>query len=92
MGNDRDQRPVAVPHVGGVLGIGPDLSCAGIGPLDGTRVRVAGLYGGGSHTTTADGWRVEVIFDADVTPLRAAGSGQTLAVATSGDVTLWPRG
>ena len=159
MGNDRDQwRPVAVLHVGGVLGVGfaphpesgadlllvasaagrgvydagtgarlardrdedagypdgPDLSCAGIGPLDGTRVSVAGLYGGGLHTTTADGWRVEVvasagpdqrmvlhtdsdhwvIFDADVTPLRAAGfspSGQTLAVATSSDVTLWTR-
>ncbi|WP_104819882.1 hypothetical protein [Kitasatospora sp. MMS16-BH015] len=39
----------------------PDLSCPGIGPLAGTRVRIAGLFGGGLHTTTQDGWTVEVV-------------------------------
>ncbi|MGK5547173.1 hypothetical protein ACSNOH_20925 [Streptomyces sp. URMC 127] len=39
---------------------GPGLSCPGIGPLAGTPVRIAGLFGGGLHTTTEDGWTVEV--------------------------------
>jgi hypothetical protein len=38
-----------------------DLTCPGIGPLAGTRVRMAGLYGGGLHTVSADGWGVEVV-------------------------------
>lgn len=40
---------------------GPDLSCPGLGVLAGSRVRIAGLFGGGLHTTTADGWTLEVV-------------------------------
>ncbi|GAA5700721.1 hypothetical protein Save01_01524 [Streptomyces avermitilis] len=101
-----------------------DLSCPGLGPIAGSRVRIAGLFGGGLHTGTEDGWVVEVvspawphdrvllsrgsgmphrgphgekwwhIFHSNYSELRAAGfspSGQTLAVATSSDVTLWTR-
>jgi hypothetical protein len=39
----------------------PDLSCPGLGPVAGTRVHIAGLFGGGLHTTTSDGWRLEVV-------------------------------
>ncbi|GJF34996.1 hypothetical protein KNE206_76960 [Kitasatospora sp. NE20-6] len=39
----------------------PDLSCPGLGPLARTRVRIAGLFGGGLHTTTIDGWTLEVV-------------------------------
>ncbi|WP_407289007.1 hypothetical protein [Streptomyces sp. BP-8] len=39
----------------------PDLSCPGLGPIAGTRVRIAGLFGGGLHTTTSDGWSLEVV-------------------------------
>jgi hypothetical protein len=39
----------------------PDLSCPGLGPISGTRVPIAGLFGGGLHTTTADGWTLEVV-------------------------------
>lgn len=39
----------------------PDLSCPGIGHLEGSRVRIAGLFGGGLHTTTQDGWTVDVV-------------------------------
>ncbi|WP_112469617.1 hypothetical protein [Streptomyces triticisoli] len=38
-----------------------DLSCPGLGPITGSRVRIAGLFGGGLHTTTADGWTLEVV-------------------------------
>ncbi|MEU8524971.1 MULTISPECIES: hypothetical protein [Streptomyces] len=38
----------------------PDLTCPGFGPIAGTRVHIAGLFGGGLHAT-ADGWRVEAI-------------------------------
>ena len=38
-----------------------DLSCPGLGPIAGTRVRIAGLYGGGLHSGTGDGWSVEVV-------------------------------
>ncbi|WP_027344404.1 hypothetical protein [Hamadaea tsunoensis] len=40
---------------------GPDLSCAGIGPLAGTRIQISGLFGGGLHTTAEDGWAVDVV-------------------------------
>ncbi|WP_404870651.1 hypothetical protein ACI1MP_36490 [Kitasatospora griseola] len=33
---------------------GPDLSCPGFGPLAGTEVRIAGLFGGGLHSTSED--------------------------------------
>ncbi|MGW0146637.1 hypothetical protein ACWDVU_13620 [Streptomyces sp. NPDC003333] len=36
------------------------LSCPGLGPIAGSRVRVAGLFGGGLRTTTEDGWSLEV--------------------------------
>ncbi|MEV7562388.1 hypothetical protein [Streptomyces sp. NPDC089795] len=39
----------------------PDLSCPGLGPVAGHRVRIAGLFGGGLHTTTEDGWTLEVV-------------------------------
>nr|WP_217161682.1 hypothetical protein [Streptomyces sp. AC512_CC834] len=101
-----------------------DLSCPGLGPIAGSRVHIAGLFGGGLHTTTADGWALEVvtpawpndrvllsrdgglphagphgerwwhIFHSDYSELRAAGfspSGDTIAVATSSDLSLWAR-
>ena len=37
------------------------LTCRGIGPLDGAAIGVCGLMGGGLHTTTTDGWSVEVV-------------------------------
>ena len=39
----------------------PDLTCPGIGPLAGVRVPIAGLFGGGLHTTTEDGWTIQVV-------------------------------
>lgn len=101
-----------------------DLSCPGLGPVAGSRVRIAGLFGGGFHTSTADSWTVEAvapawpnervllsrdgglphpgphgeewwhIFHSHHSELRAFGfspSGQTLAVATSSDLSLWTR-
>ncbi|MFE7168464.1 hypothetical protein [Streptomyces sp. NPDC057616] len=98
--------------------------CAGLGPIAGSRVRVAGLFGGGLHATGGDGWKVEVVapvwpnervllcrygglphsgphgegwwhvFHSHYSELRAVGfspSGQTLAVATSSDLSLWTR-
>ncbi|MFJ3759071.1 hypothetical protein [Streptomyces sp. NPDC090080] len=102
----------------------PELSCPGLGPVAGSRVRIAGLFGGGLHAVTGDGWLLEVVvpawphervllsrdgglphagphgerwwhlFHARHCELRAAGfspSGRTIAVATSGDLSLWPR-
>ncbi|RDG36997.1 hypothetical protein DVH02_17105 [Streptomyces corynorhini] len=102
----------------------PDLACPGLGPIAGSRVRIAGLFGGGLHTTTEDGWVLEAvtpawpndrvllscdgglphsgphgerwwhIFHSAHSQLRAFGfspSGETIAVATSSDVTLWTR-
>lgn len=40
---------------------GTDLACPGIGVLAGTRVRIAGLFGGGLHNTTEDGWALDVV-------------------------------
>ncbi|MDT0447301.1 hypothetical protein [Streptomyces johnsoniae] len=40
---------------------GPFLTCPGIGPLTGTQVRIAGLHGGGLHSTTEDGWSIDVV-------------------------------
>jgi hypothetical protein len=52
---DREPNPeVATPE-------GPDLACPGIGVLTGTRVRIAGLFGGGLHATTEDGWTLDVV-------------------------------
>ncbi|MFF7926467.1 hypothetical protein ACFZDP_35940 [Streptomyces mirabilis] len=101
-----------------------DLSCSGLGPVAGSRVRIAGLFGGGLHTTTADSWTLEVVspdwpnervllshdggmphsgphgerwwhlFHSHYSELRAFGfspSGQTLAIETSSDLSLWTR-
>lgn len=38
-----------------------DLSCPGLGPITGSRVGIAGLFGGGPHTTTADGRTLEFV-------------------------------
>ncbi|MGX1367800.1 hypothetical protein RKD19_003159 [Streptomyces canus] len=38
-----------------------DLTCPGLGPVAGSRVHIAGLFGGGLHATTADGWHVQVV-------------------------------
>ncbi|MFF4487118.1 hypothetical protein ACFY0F_11580 [Streptomyces sp. NPDC001544] len=103
----------------------PALQCPGLGPVAGSKVRIAGLFGGALHTTSGDGWKLEVvapawpnervllsrdgglphsgphgerwwhIFHSNYSELRAAGfspSGQTLAVATSSDLSLWTRG
>lgn len=101
-----------------------DLTCPGLGPIAGSRVHIAGLYGGGFHTTTKDGWTLEAvtpawphhrvllsadgglphagphgekwwhIFHSTHSELRSFGfspSGETIAVATSSDVSLWTR-
>ncbi|MEU9991069.1 hypothetical protein AB0E10_30585 [Streptomyces sp. NPDC048045] len=38
-----------------------DLSCPGLGPIAGTPVSIAGLFGGGLHTTSGDGWSLDVV-------------------------------
>lgn len=38
-----------------------DLTCPGLGPLEGKRVHIAGLFGGGLHSTSGDGWTLDVI-------------------------------
>ena len=38
-----------------------DLTCPGLGALEGTRVQIAGLFGGGLHSTSGDGWSVDVV-------------------------------
>ncbi|MBV6697808.1 hypothetical protein KV557_11800 [Kitasatospora aureofaciens] len=40
---------------------GPDLSCPGLGPVADVRIPVAGLWGGGLHSSAHGGWSVEVI-------------------------------
>ncbi|MER5760863.1 hypothetical protein [Streptomyces sp. NPDC002082] len=39
----------------------PDLACPGFGPIEGTRVHIAGLFGGGLHSTTPDAWTLDVV-------------------------------
>lgn len=101
-----------------------DLTCPGLGPIAGSRVHIAGLFGGGLHTKAEDGWILEAvtpawpndrvllsvdgglphsgpygeqwwhIFHAAYSELRTFGfspSGETIAVATSSDLTLWTR-
>ncbi|MEX1653406.1 hypothetical protein ABZ960_09540 [Streptomyces pseudovenezuelae] len=53
---DRDPDPES-----GTPDAAPDLTCPGLGPIAGRRVHIAGLFGGGLHATTADGWHVEVV-------------------------------
>ncbi|MFH8464446.1 hypothetical protein [Streptomyces sp. NPDC017991] len=101
-----------------------DLTSPGLGPIADRRVHIAGLFGGGLHTTTGDGWALEAvtpawpndrvllsvdgglphsgphgeqwwhIFHSAHSELRAFGfspCGETIAVATSSDVSLWTR-
>lgn len=46
---------------GAAPGAFPDLACPGLGPVVGTQVRIAGLWGGGLHATTPDGWSLDVV-------------------------------
>lgn len=39
----------------------PDLACPGLGPVAGVPIRIAGLFGGGLHRTTPDGWTLDVV-------------------------------
>ncbi|WP_327719071.1 hypothetical protein OG381_29350 [Streptomyces sp. NBC_00490] len=39
----------------------PGLLCRGLGPIAGRRVHVAGLLGGALHTSSGDGWVLEVV-------------------------------
>jgi hypothetical protein len=39
----------------------PDLTCPGLGALEGTRVPIAGLFGGGLHSGSGDGWSLDVV-------------------------------
>lgn len=39
----------------------PDLACPGLGPIAGVPVRMAGLFGGGLHSTTPDGWTLDIV-------------------------------
>ncbi|MGH3761715.1 hypothetical protein [Actinophytocola sp.] len=40
---------------------GQDLCCTGIGILAGVRVPLAGLFGGGLHRVTPDGWMLDIV-------------------------------
>lgn len=56
IGRDRDPDPgTSTPDAS------PDLTCPGLGPITGTRVHIAGLFGGGLHSTTPDGWALHVV-------------------------------
>ncbi|MEU2391432.1 hypothetical protein [Streptomyces sp. NPDC007369] len=39
----------------------PDLTCPGLGPIAGNAVSIAGLFGGGLHSTTPDGWTLDIV-------------------------------
>ena len=39
----------------------PDLACPGLGPIAGVPVRIAGLFGGGLHTSAPGGWTMDVV-------------------------------
>lgn len=55
MARDRDPDPEVATLTG------PDLARPGIGVLAGARVPIAGLFGGGLHAPTDDGWTVDVV-------------------------------
>lgn len=38
-----------------------DLTCPGLGSLEGTHVQIAGLFGGGLHSTSGNGWSLDVV-------------------------------
>ncbi|MDQ0385683.1 hypothetical protein J2S54_002503 [Streptomyces sp. DSM 42143] len=56
----RDRDPDPDPEHSTPGGVA-DLSCPGLGPVAGSRVRITGLYGGGLHATTEDGWSLDVV-------------------------------
>ncbi|MFI6920442.1 hypothetical protein ACIBIZ_10835 [Nonomuraea spiralis] len=39
----------------------PDLTCPGLGPIAGTWVHIAGLFGGGLLHTTSGGWALDIV-------------------------------
>ncbi|MGP4113654.1 hypothetical protein ACTWP5_22435 [Streptomyces sp. 4N509B] len=55
LARDRD------PDPGSTEPSGPQLTVKGIGPLAGLPIPVAGLYGGGLHSMTSDGWTIDVV-------------------------------
>ncbi|MFJ6937861.1 hypothetical protein [Streptomyces sp. NPDC101132] len=64
----RDRNPDPATDTGTGTGTGTgipdvrrDLVCPGPGPLAGVPVRIAGLFGGGLHSTTPDGWTLDVV-------------------------------
>ncbi len=93
----RDRDPAPEDSTPDAVG---DLACPGLGPITVSRVRIAGLFGGGLHTTTEDGWTPEVVspdwpnLHSSYSTYRAAGfspSGRAIAVATGSDLSLWTR-
>ncbi|MFF0862160.1 hypothetical protein ACFYUV_10445 [Nonomuraea sp. NPDC003560] len=69
----------------------PDLTCPGLGPVAGSRVRIAGLFGGGLHSTTPDGWCLDVVSPEWPNARVLLSAGGDIYVATSSDLTLWTR-
>ncbi|MGJ3227083.1 hypothetical protein ACQEUV_17225 [Micromonospora aurantiaca (nom. illeg.)] len=59
----RARRPPAIANPIRTSVFRPGRTCPapGFGPLADTRVRIAGLFGGGLHTTTEDGWTVDIV-------------------------------
>ncbi|GHF19159.1 hypothetical protein E5082_16875 [Streptomyces griseoluteus] len=41
--------------------LSPDLTCPGLGPVAGTPIRIAGLFGGGLHSGSGTGWTMSVV-------------------------------
>lgn len=41
--------------------VGTPPSSQSAGPIEGTPVHIAGLFGGGLHSTTPDGWTLDVV-------------------------------
>ncbi|MYS16620.1 hypothetical protein [Streptomyces sp. SID4982] len=61
-----------------------DLTCPGLGPVAGTPVRIAGLFGGGLHSGSGAGWTVSV-----VSPDRP---GDRVILSASGNINTGPPG
>ncbi|MFD8297169.1 hypothetical protein ACFV13_13220 [Streptomyces bauhiniae] len=45
----------------GTPDLSPDLTCPGLGPVAGTPIPIAGLFGGGLHSGSGTGWTVRVV-------------------------------
>ncbi|CAM5451427.1 putative protein OS=Streptomyces canus OX=58343 GN=AQJ46_06695 PE=4 SV=1 [Streptomyces canus] len=74
---DRDPDPET-----GTPDAAADLTCPGLRPVTGSRVHIDGLYGGGLHSTTADGRQVEVV--SPFWPNDRGGSSSTPTTPNSG--------